>query len=214
MASTLTDAQLRLLGTILERGAENASQALSQWLGRQARLTISAIEESDLSGASSLLGSEDAMVVACSMRVLGGLPGQLLLVFEDRSGLALADLLLQRPAGTAMIWGELEQSAAMETANIVGCAFLNSLSAHVPNLPGGGVLAPSPPTFLHEFAGCLLQFALMDQATRSDRVLLIRSRFTVESDELSWNLLLVPDAESLDALPGALTAATPPENQP
>ena len=34
--------------------------------------------------------------------------------------------------GTATEWGELEQSAAMETTNIVGCAYLNALAAHLP----------------------------------------------------------------------------------
>ena len=50
------------------------------------------------------------------------LDGQILLVFEDAAGLALADLLLRQPLGTSTAWGELERSAADETANIVGCA--------------------------------------------------------------------------------------------
>lgn len=204
MRAELSDAQVRQLSTILERGAENASQALSLWLGRPSRLTISAINQVDLTEATGMLGPEDARVAACSMRVEGGLPSLLLLVFEDRSGLALTDLLTSRPAGTATDWGELEQSAAMETANIVGCAFLNSLSTQLPGASGAEPLVPSPPTFLHEFAGSLLEFALMDQATRSDRLLLIRSRFAIMDDELFWNLLLIPDAEVLEQLPGAL----------
>ena len=52
--------------------------------------------------------------------------------------------MLQRALGTAREWGELEQSAAMETANIVGCAFLNSLAAHLPG-SGAGARARRPP---------------------------------------------------------------------
>ena len=40
-----------------------------------------------------------------------------------------------------------------------------------------GELIPTPPTFLHEFAGSLLEFALMEQALELDQVLLIRSEF-------------------------------------
>lgn len=209
MPTPLTNPQMRLLATILERGAENASQALSQWLARPARLTISSIDQVEFTQAATLLGPEDTRVAACSMRIDSGLPGQLILVFEDRSGLALADLLLNRPSGTATSWEELEQSAAMETANIVGCAFLNSLSSHLPGLPEGQLLAPSPPTFLHEFAGSLLEFALMDQATQSDQLLLVRSRFTLEADELAWHLLLIPDADSLETLPLVLSDNRP-----
>ena len=74
------------------------------------------------------------------MGLTGRLTGQILLVFEDRSGLALADLLLHQPVGTTTAWGELEQSAAKETTNIVGCAYLNALAAH---LPGAGATASS-----------------------------------------------------------------------
>ena len=56
------------------------------------------------------------------MGLSGPLGGQILLVFEDRAGLALADLLLHQPVGTTTEWTELERSAAQETTNIVGCA--------------------------------------------------------------------------------------------
>lgn len=54
------------------------------------------------------------------MSMEGGLTGQMLLGFEDASGLILADLILQRAAGTAAVWGEVEESAALETMNIAG----------------------------------------------------------------------------------------------
>lgn len=199
MGPTFTTPQKQRLAAVFERGAEEASRALAKWLGQPARLTVSAVDEVDLEGAAGLLGPADELVASCSLELLGGLSGHLLLVFGDRSGLALADLLLGHPIGTSTAWGELERSAAMETANIVGCAYLNSLSA---SLPGADVapLIPSPPTFRHEFAGSLLEFALMEQAIRSDRLLLARTRFEAESMELDWSLLLVPGAESLDAL--------------
>ena len=119
----------------------------------------------------------------------GPLGGQILLVFEDRSGLALVDLLLHQPIGTTTSWGELEQSAAQETTNIVGCAYLNALastSAHGNGRRdiGGGAAAesssPRLPDFLQEFAGSLLEFALMEQALELDQVLLVQSTFDVE----------------------------------
>lgn len=186
---------LRVLRTIFELGAERASQALSQWLGHHVRLSISAVDEVDLTEVSELLGPGETLLASCVMGMSGSLSGSLLLVFEDASGLALADLVLQRALGTAREWGELEQSAAMETANIVGCAFLNSLAAHLPG-SGAGALVPSPPTFRHEFAASLLEFAVMDQALGADRVLLVRSRFEAESGDLNWSLVFVPGGDS------------------
>jgi chemotaxis protein CheC len=211
MKPTLGDDARHQLRDILERGAEEASRALSKWLGRPTSLQVSAVEEVELTEAADLLGPADELVAACSMELVGRIGGKLLLVFEDRSGLALADLLLRQSLGTSREWGELEQSAANETANIVGCAYLNSLAAHLPNgdpIAEGEELSilPSPPSFRHEFAGSLIEFALMDQAVASDRLLLIRTRFEVPEGRLDWWLLLVPDGESLAWLASALSS--------
>lgn len=205
------ETQRRLLKAIFERAAENASTALSQWLGKPVSLSISAVDEVELAEAVSSLGPEDLLVAACSMDMVSRLGGELLLVFEDRSGLALTDMILGQPAGKAMDWGEVEQSAALETANIVGCAFLNSLGMHLPDT-GTSPLIPSPPTFRREFVGSLLQFALMDQAMEADRVLLVRSRFAGESGDLNWWLLFVPRGSALTELSEAMQFghASPP----
>ena len=210
MGTRLGTTQKRMLAAIFGRGAEDASRALSTWLDRPVRLTVSAVDEVDLAEATGLLGPEELLVAACTFELGGRLDGHLLLVFEDRAGLALADLLLRQPPGTATTWGELERSAASETANIVGCAYLNSLAAHLPLPaggeagPGGGAIVPSPPSFRHEFAGSLLEFALMEQAIRLDRLLLARTRFEADRADLNWSLLLVPSGEALEVLAAAL----------
>ncbi len=209
MEPLFSEPQKRILTAIFERGAEDASSALSRWLGQDVRLTISEVDERDLTEAIEVLGPPEQLVAACTMELVGSrLSGHLLLVFEDRSGLALADLLLKQPVGTTTSWGELEQSAAMETANIVGCAYLNSLATHLPlpgdTRPGAAAVVPSPPTFRHEFAGSLLQFALMDQAIQLDRLLLVRTRFESDRMELNWSLLLVPSTDSLSILASSL----------
>lgn len=206
MGPISTDDQRRLLRMIFDRGAEAASRALSKWIGRDVRLAISDVELADLEDAGGLLGPPEELVAACAMGLAGRLTGSLILVFEDRSGLALVDLLMRRPIGTTTSWGELEQSAARETTNIVGCAYVNALAAHLPSGPGEPELVPTPPTFLHEFAGSLLEFALMEQALELDRVLLIRSEFRGGPDmpQLNWTLLFVPSRSSLDALAASI----------
>lgn len=210
MAPTLNDNARLRLKTIFEKGAEEASAALSKWLNQPATLRTSEVDEIDLAEAAELLGPSDSLVAACSMELSGRISGHLLLVFEDRSGLALADLLLRQPAGSATTWGDLEQSAAAETANIVGCAYLNSLAAQLPRSDdeprdADARILPSPPSFRHEFAGSLLEFALMDQALQLDRMLLVKTCFEARGQELDWSLLLVPSSESLAWLASVLS---------
>ncbi len=217
MQPMLSSAQQRLLGMIFDRGAESASQALSKWLGHEVRLAVSEIELIELERAAELLGPADTLVDACTMGLTGRLTGLILLIFEDRSGLALVDLLTNQPVGTTTAWGELEQSAAKETTNIVGCAYVNALATHLPGtlgVPAEGAstadgsdeLIPTPPTFVREFAGSLLQFALMEQALELDQVLLIHSEFAsgVQGLNLDWTLLFIPSRDSLHALAASL----------
>jgi chemotaxis protein CheC len=204
----------RLMMMIAERAAEGASQALARWLGRPVHLTVSEIRQVELDEATALLGPEDALVASCAMALSGRLTGQILLVFEDRAGLALVDLLMGQPEGTSTSWGELEQSAVKETANIVGCAYLNALAAHLPAPPGAPSaesipLVPSPPAFRHEFAASLLEFALMDQAMSGDRPLVIWARFGVEGAGPSWSLVFIPSGPSVQALASALAGDAP-----
>lgn len=209
MDLTLSDSQKQSLAVIFSRGAADASDALSRWLGRQLTVAVNSIDQVDLNEAVEVLGPGETLVAACPMELSGALSGQLILVFEDRSGLATVDLLLHQPIGTTRVWEELERSAAKETANIVACAYLNSLSIHLPpaaNGPGGAgaPLLPGPPGFRHEFAASLLEFALMDQACSSDRSLVISSTFSTDEAQLDWSLLFVPSGKALETLHRAL----------
>jgi chemotaxis protein CheC len=212
LESPLTKGQRRLLTAAFGRGAEDASLALARWLGRPVHLEVSAVEQLSLDEASEVLGPGETLVAACAMEMRGALDGQLLLVFEDRSGLALVDMLLGQAPGTSTEWGEFEQSAAKETANIVGCSYLNSLAARLPTTVGeSGALVPGPPSFRVEFAASLLEFVLMDQAMARDRLLLIKSRFTAEGAALDWSLLFVPGAL---AFGGLLAGLASPDAEP
>jgi chemotaxis protein CheC len=224
MGRILTEAQQHVLQVIFDRGAESASLALTKWLGKEVHLTVSEVEITELEQAAELLGPGDTLVTACSMELTGRLTGWILLVFEDRSGLALVDMLLKQPLGTTTAWGEIEQSAAKETTNIVGCAYVNALAAHLPASSShsvarterasgdGNELIPTPPMFFHEFAGSLLEFALMEQAVELDQVLLIRSEFKADrlEENLNWTLLFVPTRESLHELIAALAVLESP----
>jgi len=130
----------------------------------------------------------------------GRLTGQLILAFDDASGLTLADLLLDQPKGTATGWGEMETSAALETTNIVGSTYLNTLARTLPAGSGTSELLLSPPRFSHDFAESLIEFALMAQIVASDNVLLARARFRIDDDPVAWTMLLVPDAQSMSTL--------------
>jgi chemotaxis protein CheC len=202
----LNGRQLEIIKSALHHGADDASDALGRWIDRPTRISLDAFEQLALEDTPNMLGASDEPICFCRAEMTGRLEGHLILAFDDASGLALADLLLGQPPGTASEWTEMEQSAALETTNIVCCAYLNSLVRALPAPPGEAeTLIPSPPVFARDFAESLLEFALMDQIVMTDEVLLARTEFRIDGSPVDWTLLFVPDAPSLEKLTAGAT---------
>ena len=195
-----SDRQLEKLSAALNQGAANASDAFARWLGRPSLMTLESVEQLPLSEATGLFGSDQPVCVG-SMQMPRELPGRLLVVFDDASGYALADMVLRQTVGTAQDWGELETSAALESTNILCCAYLNALVADLSDqetIPDE--LIPEPPEFHRDFAESMLQFALMGQAMSGETAFLVRTKFQVDDEPLNWTLLWVPEPETLGQL--------------
>ena len=113
------------LAAIFHRGADDASHALAKWLGRPAALSVQRLDALPIAEAAAVMGSSDTLICGCAMRIDGAIGGLLLLAADDDAGLSLADTLLERPTGTSTSWGDLERSAVIETANIVGLSLIH-----------------------------------------------------------------------------------------
>ncbi len=126
--NVLTAEQLELLQTTFHQGAAASSVALAKWLSKPTQISVDVVEQLSLHEATGVLGVGEDPMCFCCVEMTGLLTGELILAFDDASGLALADMLLDQPRGTAREWGEMETSAALETTNILCCAYLNSLA--------------------------------------------------------------------------------------
>ena len=183
-SSVLSERQLETFGRVLHQCAEETSRALSRWIDRPSHVRFEAVAQVPLYEATGVLGSDEEPVCCCVADMHGRLSGHIVLAFSDASGLALADLLLDQPRGTASEWGEIETSAALETANILGCTYLNTLVRALPMEDhSGGELLPTPPRFRRDFAESLIQFALMDQIVSDVHVQLAHVREQLSADD-------------------------------
>jgi chemotaxis protein CheC len=192
---------LQKLVPALHKGAAECSQAISSWCAAPLSMTVERVGQSTLQQATSILGTDDHAVCACLMGMQGSFSGQMLLGFEDASGLVLADLILGRHNAATQTWGDVEISAAMETMNIAGSAFLNGLAAQLSLQTKQEIrLLPTPPVFLRDYAESLLQSAFMNQALLDSLLVYTETRFQLHGQPLAWTFLWIPDADSLDQL--------------
>lgn len=183
----------RRLEAVLRRAADEASASLSKWLGRPTRISVKEVTALPLDEAVTMLGAGDGVLCVCAMHVAGTIPGVLALAADDASGLALADLLVGRACGTSTDWGEIERSAAAETTNIIGCAYLNAVAAESAAGAEAPPLVPSPPWFVRDFPEAVMSGIVMTQAG-GDAVFLTRTAFDIEDSAIRCSLVFVPQA--------------------
>jgi chemotaxis protein CheC len=179
---------------IFRHAAVEASAALSTWLGRPTTISINEVAALPLHDAVGMLGAGDTPLVACAMHITGPFTGLLVLTCDDASGLALAEMILAGAGQTDGGWGELQQSALVETANIIGCAYLNTVAR--PTVAGNAAaIMPSPPWFVRDYAATVMESIVMTQAASSDTVFLTHSDFSIEGSPVTCSLIFVPEAD-------------------
>lgn len=194
------------LTNVFQKAAEEASASLSRWLGRRTDITVKQVAAMPLEQAVVMLGSGDTPLCVCAMHIHGDLSGILALAVSDESGLALADLLLGRDIGSSTEWGEIERSAAAETTNIIGCAYLNAMATDA----GAGerpLLMPSPPWFVRDFPEAVMESMLVTPEVAANSVFLTRTVFDIEHTAIQCSLVFVPSPPAADGGGQAATGA-------
>lgn len=211
----LTSNQLQLLQETFHVAAESASVALENWLSVPALIHVEAVTQCPLSQALQTLGDSSQPIGTCFMNLQGSLQGPMLLAFDDSSGLALADYLLGHPAGTSRTWGEVEISAATESMNIIGSAYISRVAEHLSEKHGQEFnLMPSPPEFSRDYAGALLQSAFMAQITDDSPVIFSQASFELSGKPVKWTFLFIPEPDSFNYLAQILRDIHGPQGSP
>ncbi len=185
----------------LRLAAEGSSDALARWLGVPAVMHVDEIVQCSVEEAIHCLGDDDEAIDMCVMGLDGSLRGLMVLAFDDASGLKLADLLLSRSEGESTSWGEIEISAALESMNILGSAYLNRLAEHLSQRSADSIsLLPTPPEFSRDFAGALIESLFMDQIAQGCEAFYVQTRFAVSDQTVHWTFLIIPEQASQQKL--------------
>src|SRR5438445_10636113 len=116
--------QIDALREVANIGAGHAATALSQMTNRRIMISVPRINIARLEEVPDLLGNPQEVVAAVLMHMLGDLTGRTLLLFPERVGRRLCDMLLRRPSGTPAVFAPLDQSCLKEAGNILSAAYI------------------------------------------------------------------------------------------
>jgi chemotaxis protein CheC len=192
-------AKIHLLQELFASATHDASTAMCLWTNSVISMTLDEVCELPLEDACRdlILGEELQTMVVLNLE--GEIGGSMVLTFNDQNGRQLAASLLHTEVSKGPEWSELEQSALTETGNILGCAYVNAITRLIDR-----PLVPSVPYFLQDYGASVVEQALVAQATAKDSVLICRTCFRHEDEELNWWLLFVPSLALRTAMENAL----------
>ena len=195
---------LALLGEFFSAATHHASLAMCQWTSGRVTLALDELRDAPLEELAGELDIGDDLLTMVVLGVqgncvLGELGGQLILAFDDENGRMLAASLLGRDVSTDPEWSELDQSAVMETGNILASAYLNELTRLT-----GRKWVPTAPYFVQDFGASVLAQVLAAQSLAGDRALICRTRFEFDQRQVNWSLFFVPSEELLQTLLAAV----------
>ncbi len=192
---------LRLLRELFASATHDASTAMCRWTNSLIRLTLDEVCEMPLEDACAALNLGEELLTMVVLNLEGDLGGSLVLTFNERNGRQLAASLLEIEPNPGPDWNELEQSALMETGNILGCAYVSAITRLIDH-----ELRPSAPYFVQDYGASVVEQALVAQAASRDNVMICRTCFHKEDEELNWWLLFVPSVALREAMENALHA--------
>ncbi|HYW85258.1 MAG TPA: chemotaxis protein CheW, partial [Spirochaetia bacterium] len=118
----------KLLEEVHNAGAIQASISLSQFTGKEIRVSFPESRMVPIRDVAELLGGEEATVGGIYVGVSGELIGGILLVIPEANLLKIDDMLHGRPVGTATQVSDVDISAMSELGNILSCCFINAIA--------------------------------------------------------------------------------------
>ena len=194
----LTEMEYGVLLSIVERGLNDSSRALSMMTTGGIRLERPRVEFLPLTAVPEIAGGAATVVVAVYLGITGELNGHLMLLFDEASAMRVVDMLMDQPHGTTTVLDEFALSGLAETGNVCGSSFLNALSDRT-----GLRIVPTTPAVITDMAGAILQSVVTELYLNGDEVLVVETGF---NGDIPGHFLLMPDQDSMARLVAALEA--------
>jgi chemotaxis protein CheC len=186
---------LKVFEVMTRLSIDRASRALSKTLKTGAKIALSNIYITDLTGATEKMNEDAREMAGVMVNFHGNVACKLLFMLPMAGTLILTDLFLRQPVGTAKEFDEASESAIQEVGNIIAAHICNALVSNF-----DATLVPLPPIVHNDYAGVLFSSLLMEQGMNEESFLLIDTSFKILKTELDCYLFLIPELKSFEKL--------------
>jgi chemotaxis protein CheC len=192
----LNDVQLDVLKEIGNIGAGNAATALSTILDETVNISLPKVRISDFDTAINALGGPEVMTVGVLLNYDGEANGMIMFLLNMEDAKGIMSILIQEDEDDAE--GELSDlklSAIKEIGNILGSSYINSISQLT-----GLRINISVPYVAIDMAGALMSVPIIEFGSIGDKVMFIEEAFLTEENNLTSNVVMFAEIETLKTI--------------
>lgn len=191
----IDEKKLDYIRIISQLSAENASIVISKWLKKDITLNVLNVNMTTIEEVSCSMKLDEEIVFAAATGLVGDIRGHFLFIFKLEDAFKMVDMVLKRPVGTTCEADEVVQSVVLETCNIVGSSFSNSLV----NLLRIKLL-PSAPVVCCDIGGAVMANVFAEYAAYGDRLFFIDTEYLQADNKISGYFFILPTPDSLPVM--------------
>lgn len=178
--------QIDTLKEIGNIGIGNAATALSKMTSQKVDISLPSIEFLNF---EKIFSDSDSIMMVVNSMIEGDLEGNVLVFFEKKKAFLILELIQKKPFGTIQDIDDMSQSAFMEMVNIIGGAYLDSLSQFT-----NYRLMPKPPEFYFDKLMTLKQQIIKDLPPNMNDIIEIKTQLNINNTQVDGNFyLLLPN---------------------
>lgn len=191
----LNDMQKDMLKEVGSIGTGNAATALSMLLSQPVKMTVPDVCVLGYDSAVRAIGNPEEIIAGVLVHLSGEINGVMLYTQK----LDFINLILESVCGRTItdypMLGNFETSALVEIGNIIISSYINALSVLT-----GLTINLSVPAIAVNMLGAIVTVPMAELGYQTDKVMMIDGKFICGGRELSSNLLMMPDMNSLNVL--------------
>lgn len=193
----LTDIQLDALKEVTHIGAANAVNSLSQFINKTVEMSPPDIVRFNSEQIPQLTSKEIPVSTVISLEILSNISSKIIIVFDGKSALFLASLLMGKEFFSGAGLCEIDISAIKEVATVMAGSYLKSLGEMV-----NTTFKMNPPSFEYSGSKNILDLVNRYCPDKEEAPICFRSNLLIKAGEvrLCGFMLLVPSASSLQNL--------------
>ncbi|MBO4890581.1 MAG: chemotaxis protein CheC [Lachnospiraceae bacterium] len=191
----LNELQLDVMREIGNIGAGNACTALSVLLGTAIDMSVPHVMLLGYESTTEYLGGEDNMVIGLRIQITGDLEGMMLHVVEKRFAQRIINTFYAKEIENIANLDDMDSSVLNEMANITSGAYANSLATLTSLFVNIGT-----PQQIPGKVSDIMKLPLTEFVKPGEQVLVVEEQFTIDDEQLSSNMILALESDSLEKL--------------